>query len=258
MRVIPGSHKGGIIQHTQDADKNSVLTLRCELADYTDDTAVFMNLKAARSRSTTTRSFTVRSGTTPAVRIGFTIRYSKTNVKCDLAVNPNFKTYHCAASIASTTIHAARSRNKNTASGRTTATSKRNLRSAPRAGEPAAKCNNRRDPTLGGPRCEAVRGRARHHRSNHEPAVDRVTMLRSLLGPRWAWPCRRAASPGTSPVSYARAAWKRPSPGRRSTPSRWIWPPPLPTRILSSSRDPAGAVTGALDTIRHASERTRL
>ncbi|MBX3180924.1 MAG: phytanoyl-CoA dioxygenase family protein [Candidatus Hydrogenedentes bacterium] len=96
MRVIPGSHKGGIIQHTQDADKNSVLTLRCESADYTDDTAVFMNLKAGQISIHDDKIIHGSLGNNSSrPRIGFTIRYSKTNVKCDLAVNPNFKTYHC-------------------------------------------------------------------------------------------------------------------------------------------------------------------
>lgn len=96
MRVIPKSHRGGIIQHTSDADANSVLTLKCDTAEYTDDTAVFMNLKAGQISIHDDKIIHGSLGNnSPRPRIGFTIRYSKTNVKCDLAVNPNFKTYHC-------------------------------------------------------------------------------------------------------------------------------------------------------------------
>ncbi len=96
MRVIPKSHKGGIIQHTQDADANSVLTLRCETAAYTEDTAVFMKLKAGQISIHDDKIIHGSLGNnSDRPRVGFTIRYSKTNVKCDLSVNPNFKTYHC-------------------------------------------------------------------------------------------------------------------------------------------------------------------
>lgn len=96
MRVIPKSHQGGIIEHTSDADENSVLTLRCESAEYTDDTAVSLNLKAGQISIHDDKIIHGSLGNNSSrPRIGYTIRYSKTNVKCDLSVNPNFKTYHC-------------------------------------------------------------------------------------------------------------------------------------------------------------------
>ena len=96
MRVIPKSHKGGIIQHTSDADENSVLTLRCATEAYTDDTAEYLTLKAGQISIHDDKIIHGSLGNNSnRPRIGFTIRYSKTNVKCDLAINPNFKTYHC-------------------------------------------------------------------------------------------------------------------------------------------------------------------
>jgi len=96
MRVIPKSHLGGIITHTQDADEQSDLTLRCETGEYSERDAVFMNLKAGQISIHDDKIIHGSLGNnSDRPRIGFTIRYSKTNVKCDLAVNPNFRTYHC-------------------------------------------------------------------------------------------------------------------------------------------------------------------
>lgn len=96
MRVIPKSHLGGIITHTQDADANSELTLRCETAEYKESSMVYLNLKPGEISIHDDKIIHGSLGNnSDRSRIGFTIRYSKTNVKCDLTVNPNFKTYHC-------------------------------------------------------------------------------------------------------------------------------------------------------------------
>jgi non-haem Fe2+, alpha-ketoglutarate-dependent halogenase len=96
MRVIPESHRGGIIKHTSNPGSDSVLTLECDTAEYRDDTAVFMELKAGQISIHDDKIIHGSLGNySDRPRVGFTIRYSKTNVKCDLEVNPNFKTYHC-------------------------------------------------------------------------------------------------------------------------------------------------------------------
>jgi ectoine hydroxylase-related dioxygenase (phytanoyl-CoA dioxygenase family) len=96
MRVLPESHKGGIIKHRTTDNANSLLTLECDTGIYREDSAVYLNLKAGQI---SIHDDKIIHGSldnkSDRPRIGFTIRYSKTNVKCDLAVNPNFKTHHC-------------------------------------------------------------------------------------------------------------------------------------------------------------------
>ncbi len=97
MKLLPGSHRGGIINHQRSLETNSVLTL--ELADGTDfrsDGAVQWNLKAGECSLHDDRAIH-GSPANPSNRrrAGLTIRYSGTDVKNDLAVNPNFRAYHC-------------------------------------------------------------------------------------------------------------------------------------------------------------------
>ena len=97
MKLIPGSHLGGVIKHRRSTETSSVLTL--ELADGSDfsaDKAVQWRLKAGECSLHDDRAIH-GSPANPSDRrrAGLTIRYSGTNVKNDLAVNPNFKTYLC-------------------------------------------------------------------------------------------------------------------------------------------------------------------
>ena len=97
MKLIPGSHKGGIINHRRSEETDSVLTL--ELADGTDfrtDGAVQWKLKAGECSLHDDRAIH-GSPANPSDRrrAGLTIRYSGTEVKNDMAVNPNFKIYLC-------------------------------------------------------------------------------------------------------------------------------------------------------------------
>ena len=96
MRVIPGSHKVGLLKHSRSSDTDSVLTLECEGGQFREDLAVSLNVKAG--------AFSIHDDKlvhgSPANRsdrrrAGLTIRYSSTIVKCDLSVNPYFKTYLC-------------------------------------------------------------------------------------------------------------------------------------------------------------------
>lgn len=96
MRVIPGSHKVGLLKHSRSSDTDSVLTLECEGGQFREDLAVSLNVKAG--------AFSIHddklvhgspANSSDCRRAGLTIRYSRTIVKCDLSVNTFFKTYLC-------------------------------------------------------------------------------------------------------------------------------------------------------------------
>lgn len=96
MQVIPGSHTAGLLKHQRSSDTDSVLTLECERGQFREDSAVSLTLKAGQ---VSIHDDKIVHGS-PANRSdrrrpGFTIRYSRTNVKCDLTINPHFKTYLC-------------------------------------------------------------------------------------------------------------------------------------------------------------------
>jgi non-haem Fe2+, alpha-ketoglutarate-dependent halogenase len=96
MRIIPKSHTGGLITHMKTDDSDSVLTLECETSTYREDTQVFLNLNAGEISIHDDKIIHGSLGNeSDRPRIGFAIRYSKTNVKCDLTVNPFFRSYHC-------------------------------------------------------------------------------------------------------------------------------------------------------------------
>ena len=97
MKLLPGSHRGGVITHKKSLSTASVLTL--ELADGSDfsaDKAIQFRLKAGECSLHDDRAIH-GSPANPSDRrrAGLTVRYSGTNVKNDLSVNPNFKTYLC-------------------------------------------------------------------------------------------------------------------------------------------------------------------
>jgi chlorinating enzyme len=96
MKIIPGSHLGGVIQHKRSHQTDSVLTLELERGSFREDTAVQLKLKAGEVSLHDDRAIH-GSPANPSARrrAGLTIRYSGTDVKNDLAVNPNFKTYLC-------------------------------------------------------------------------------------------------------------------------------------------------------------------
>jgi ectoine hydroxylase-related dioxygenase (phytanoyl-CoA dioxygenase family) len=96
MKVIPGSHRAGLLKHSRSSDTDSVLTLECEGGQFREDDAVSLNLKAGQISIHDDKivhgSDANNSGRR---RAGLTIRYSSTIVKCDLSVNPYFKSYLC-------------------------------------------------------------------------------------------------------------------------------------------------------------------
>ncbi len=96
MKVIPGSHTAGLLKHSRSSDTDSVLTLECEQGQFREDEAVSFNLKAGQiSIHDDKLVHGSPANHSDRRRAGLTIRYSTTIVKCDLSVNPYFKTYLC-------------------------------------------------------------------------------------------------------------------------------------------------------------------
>ena len=96
MRVIPGSHKAGLLRHDRAKDTASVLTLECEGGQFREEDAVSLNLKAGQvSIHDDKIVHGSLANNSDRRRAGLTIRYSSTEVKCDLSINPHFTTYLC-------------------------------------------------------------------------------------------------------------------------------------------------------------------
>lgn len=96
MKLVPGSHRMGLIKHQRSTETDSVLTLELEGGSFREDEAVQFKLKAGEVSMHDDRAIH-GSPANPSDRrrAGLTIRYSGTHVKNDLKVNPNFKTYLC-------------------------------------------------------------------------------------------------------------------------------------------------------------------
>jgi ectoine hydroxylase-related dioxygenase (phytanoyl-CoA dioxygenase family) len=96
MEVIPASHRAGLLKHVRRNDTDSVLTLECERGQFQEDCAVPVTLRAGEM---SIHDDMLVHGSPPnrssMRRAGLTIRYSRTNVKCDLSINPHFTTYLC-------------------------------------------------------------------------------------------------------------------------------------------------------------------
>ena len=96
MRVVPGSHKAGLLKHARSTDTASVLTLELEGGQFREDSATSLNLKAGQiSIHDDKIVHGSPANRSDRRRTGLTIRYSSTIVKCDLSVNPHFRTYLC-------------------------------------------------------------------------------------------------------------------------------------------------------------------
>jgi len=94
MKLIPGSQKQGIIKHRKSEKTDSILTLELERGVVSEADAIQFKLKAGEVSLHDDRAVH-GSPANPSARrrAGLTIRYSGTNVKNDLSVNPNFKAY---------------------------------------------------------------------------------------------------------------------------------------------------------------------
>jgi chlorinating enzyme len=96
MKVIPGSHLHGIMQHKRSVETSSVLTLELETGTFSEAEAVQFKLKAGEVSLHDDRIVhSSPANPSPRRRAGLTFRYSGTDVVNDLAVNPNFRAYMC-------------------------------------------------------------------------------------------------------------------------------------------------------------------
>ena len=98
MQVIPGSHKTGLLKHSrlEDDATDSVLLLECETGQFREDSAVPLTLKPGQISIHDDKIVHGSPGNpSDRRRVALTVRYSPSEVKCDLSVNPHFKMYHC-------------------------------------------------------------------------------------------------------------------------------------------------------------------
>jgi non-haem Fe2+, alpha-ketoglutarate-dependent halogenase len=96
MKIIPGSHRAGLLKHRRSDQTDSVITLELESGAFNEAEAVQFTLKAGEVSLHDDRAVH-GSPANPSARrrAGLTLRYSGTEVKNDLAINPNFKIYLC-------------------------------------------------------------------------------------------------------------------------------------------------------------------
>lgn len=96
MRLIPRSHQAGLLQHKRSTQTHSILTLELESGTFNEADGVMFKLKAGEVSMHDDRAVHGSPGNPSARRrAGLTIRYSGTEVKNDLSVNPFFKAYLC-------------------------------------------------------------------------------------------------------------------------------------------------------------------
>jgi ectoine hydroxylase-related dioxygenase (phytanoyl-CoA dioxygenase family) len=97
MKLIPGSHLGGLMKHRATNDANATLNLGlADGSDFSTASAVQFRLGAGEISMHDDRAIH-GSGANPSDRrrAGLTIRYSGTNVKADLAISPDFVAHLC-------------------------------------------------------------------------------------------------------------------------------------------------------------------
>ncbi len=111
MRIVPGSHRQGQLNHgqvpgTPDWNKMApdertkskyVLWQQVDPESFTDDQVVDMDLKAGEMslHDDALIHGSGANGSTDRIRAGITFRYIPTEVVCDLSVWPNFEVYPC-------------------------------------------------------------------------------------------------------------------------------------------------------------------
>lgn len=93
MKVIPGTHKGGLVKH-KIADEESILSFQLEDGIFREDSAISLTIPAG---GISLHDDAIVHGSPGNLsdrwRIGFVIRYSSTEVKCNMEKNPDFKAY---------------------------------------------------------------------------------------------------------------------------------------------------------------------
>lgn len=108
MRVIPRSHRWGDLHHNDlvgakdwhsqddgnEQGRNYVLWQKVDPSEFDEKTAVNLTMKAGEiSLHDDDLIHGSPGNTSDRMRAGITLRYSPTNVKCDLNVWPNFEAY---------------------------------------------------------------------------------------------------------------------------------------------------------------------
>jgi ectoine hydroxylase-related dioxygenase (phytanoyl-CoA dioxygenase family) len=94
MKVIPRTHRSGLLQHKKSDDSSNVLRMEMETKSFREEDAVSLLLKAGEF-SLHDDAIVHGSGANPSNRwrTGLTIRYSSTDVKCDLSKWRSFTAY---------------------------------------------------------------------------------------------------------------------------------------------------------------------
>jgi len=93
MKIISGSHKKGKFKHMTNSDENYILKQEVTPDQIDEDNIVYMNLKAGEiSLHTDALLHGSDPNSSDRPRSGLTMRFSPTDVKCDLSVWPSFET----------------------------------------------------------------------------------------------------------------------------------------------------------------------
>jgi non-heme Fe2+,alpha-ketoglutarate-dependent halogenase len=94
LQVIPGTHRGGILRHRTNADETYVLKQEVAEGEFDPFRAMPIELKAGQV-SLHHDGLVHGSGPNNSARrrIGFTMRFSATEVRCDLSVWPTFQAF---------------------------------------------------------------------------------------------------------------------------------------------------------------------
>lgn len=93
MKVIPRTHKAGLIKHSR-VSGDSVLSLELEEGSFNEADAVSLVLQAGQiSMHDDAIVHGSPANRSDRWRTGLTIRYSSTDVKCDLSRAPTFRAY---------------------------------------------------------------------------------------------------------------------------------------------------------------------
>ncbi|MBP6507152.1 MAG: phytanoyl-CoA dioxygenase family protein [Opitutaceae bacterium] len=97
MKLIPGSHLGGLIKHRANHDAHATLSLGLEDgSDFSIASAVQFRMKAGEISMHDDRAIHgSQANPSDRRRAGLTIRYSGTNVKPDLSISPDFVAHLC-------------------------------------------------------------------------------------------------------------------------------------------------------------------
>jgi non-heme Fe2+,alpha-ketoglutarate-dependent halogenase len=91
MKVIPGTHKAGLIKHRSTTRKTDSLNLVMENGTYNESEAVSLLLKAGCiSLHDDALVHSSPANASNRFRIGLTMRFSSTDVKCDMEEWPEF------------------------------------------------------------------------------------------------------------------------------------------------------------------------